>query len=49
MLLKGEKIQTAAGDDLDKLLYNLSNKSVLCRTRENKQRYWHMLCKDIHQ
>lgn len=34
---KGEAKQTAAGDDLDKTLYKLSHKSVLYKTRDNKQ------------
>jgi len=37
MLPKGERKQTATGDDLDKTLYNRSNKSVEYRTRDNKQ------------
>lgn len=33
---KNQTKQNALGNDLDKILYNLSNKSVLYRTRDNK-------------
>lgn len=36
MLPKGKTKQRAADDDLDKTLYNPSNKSVLGRTRDKK-------------